>query len=87
MVSIEKQVGQHVVIIGGGIAGLSAAWYLQQQGINYTIVEKGGQWGGKIRTETLETNEGRFVVEVGPDSFISQKPWAKQQISFGTKAT
>lgn len=68
----------HVVIIGGGIAGLSTAWYLQQQGINYTIIEKGSQWGGKIRTETLEADDGRFIVEVGPDSFISQKPWAKQ---------
>lgn len=78
MTLIQTQTSQHVIIIGGGIAGLSTAWYLQQQGVSYTIIEKSNQWGGKIRTETLEMEEARFIVEVGPDSFISQKPWAKQ---------
>lgn len=78
MAIIQTQSGQHVIIIGGGIAGLSTAWYLQEQGIHYSIIEQGAYWGGKIHTETLETDEGRFIVEVGPDSFISQKPWAKQ---------
>jgi protoporphyrinogen/coproporphyrinogen III oxidase len=68
----------HIIIVGGGIAGLSTAWYLQQQGISYTVLEKSDHWGGKIRTEIVETEAGQFVVEVGPDSFISQKPWAKQ---------
>jgi oxygen-dependent protoporphyrinogen oxidase len=78
MEMVKTQPRQHVIIIGGGIAGLSTAWYLQQQGISYSILEKSSGWGGKIRTEILETDKGQFVVEVGPDSFISQKPWAKQ---------
>lgn len=38
----------HVLIIGGGIAGLSAAWQLQQQGISYTLVEAANRLGGMI---------------------------------------
>jgi cation diffusion facilitator CzcD-associated flavoprotein CzcO len=42
-----------VAIVGGGIAGLSTAWYLQQRGIDYVLLERDGRWGGKIRTERV----------------------------------
>lgn len=67
-----------VVIVGGGIAGLSTAWYLQQRSIPYVLLEEAGRWGGHILTETVETAAGRFIVEAGPDSFITQKPWGVQ---------
>ena len=74
-----------VVIVGGGISGLSAAWYLQQQAhnrdidIQYTVLEQAARWGGKVHTETVDLPDyGQFVVEAGPDSFITQKPWAYQ---------
>ena len=77
--------GKHVVIIGGGIAGLSTAWYLQKQAadnelaLHYTLLEKSSRWGGKILTERVEGyGDQPFVVEGGPDSFITQKPWALQ---------
>ncbi|MAU09072.1 MAG: protoporphyrinogen oxidase [Anaerolineaceae bacterium] len=83
--STPTQVRQRVVIIGGGISGLSAAWYLQKQAkevgiaLEYTVLEQGNRWGGKVLTEHVETDEGQpFVVEAGPDSFITQKPWALQ---------
>jgi len=67
----------HVAIGGGGIAGLSTAWYLQQQGASYTLLEESGRWGGKLLTERVDGPGGRpFLVEGGPDSFIAQKPWA-----------
>jgi len=76
---------RHVAIVGGGIAGLSTAWYLQQKAldaglaIEYTLLEQGDRWGGKIKTETVDGyGDQPFVVEAGPDSFISQKPWALQ---------
>lgn len=80
----HKQDGKHVTIIGGGITGLSAAWYLQQANasqerthVRYTILEKSDTWGGKINTETIDDhNDEPFIVEGGPDSFITQKPWA-----------
>ena len=75
----------HVAIVGGGITGLAAACYLQEaaheqaQTLSYTLLEGADRWGGKIRTETIpgEADEP-FVVEAGPDSFITQKPWAWQ---------
>jgi protoporphyrinogen oxidase len=39
-----------VIIIGGGIAGLSAAWELIQSGLCVTIVETKSRWGGRIHT-------------------------------------
>ena len=70
----------HIIIIGGGIAGLATAHYLQKyaaannQKITYTLVEKNPRFGGKIVTNA----DAGFVIEGGPDSFISQKPWAYQ---------
>lgn len=64
----------HVIILGGGITGLAAAYYLQKArpDVRYTLVEKGPRFGGKIVTERA----GGFVFEGGPDSFITDKPWA-----------
>lgn len=68
-----------VVIIGGGISGLSAAWNLQKQGVPYILLESSDRWGGKIRTETVDGDGDQpFVVEAGPDSVLTQKPWALQ---------
>jgi oxygen-dependent protoporphyrinogen oxidase len=67
-----------VAIVGGGIAGLSAAWYLQQQGVSYTLLEESSRWGGHVLTERVTAPGGEYVVEAGPDSFITQKPWGIQ---------
>jgi len=71
-----------VAIIGGGIAGLSAAWYCQQQGIDYTLIEASNRWGGKIYTEdiVLEEYDESLVIETSPDGFITRKPWAMDLI-------
>ncbi len=67
-----------VVIIGGGITGLAAAYTLQelarknQSPVSFTLIESQPRLGGKILTDT----DHGFVIEGGPDSFISQKPWA-----------
>jgi oxygen-dependent protoporphyrinogen oxidase len=76
----KPQTQSHVAIIGAGIAGLATAYYLQTRAraanlsLSYTLVEKTPQFGGKIITNTT----GGFLIEGGPDSFISQKPWARQ---------
>jgi protoporphyrinogen/coproporphyrinogen III oxidase len=67
-----------VAIIGGGISGLSTAWYLQQHDVQYTVLERANRWGGKIMTEEVDTPDGTFVIEAGPDSFLTQKPWGLQ---------
>jgi oxygen-dependent protoporphyrinogen oxidase len=64
------------LIIGGGISGLSAAYYLSKTGIRATLLEKTGRPGGVIRT----TTQDGCVLEAGPDSFIAAKPWAMDLI-------
>src|SRR5258706_5039006 len=61
-----------VAIIGGGISGLSAAYYLSKAGISSTLIEARPRLGGVIQTEHIQD----CVVEAGPDSFLSIKPWA-----------
>ena len=75
--------GLHVVIVGGGIAGLSTAWYLQQQPtqpLSITILEQSDRIGGKLRTDMVQLPDATepLIIEGGPDSFIIQKPWALQ---------
>lgn len=60
------------VIVGGGIAGLSAAYDLAKSGTPFTLIEKLPRLGGVIQT----TARDGCVIEGGPDSFISQKPEA-----------
>jgi oxygen-dependent protoporphyrinogen oxidase len=63
---------QRVLIIGGGISGLSAAYYLNRAGIRPTLIEKAPQLGGVIQT----TMQQGCVLEAGPDSFLAAKPAA-----------
>jgi oxygen-dependent protoporphyrinogen oxidase len=61
------------VIVGGGIAGLATAFYLQECGAaDSTLIECSPRLGGKITS----ASEAGFLVEGGPDSFITQKPAA-----------
>jgi oxygen-dependent protoporphyrinogen oxidase len=62
----------HVVIIGGGISGLSAAYDLSRAGIRHTLLEKRPRVGGIIETAQWDD----CVLETGPDSFLSAKPEA-----------
>jgi protoporphyrinogen/coproporphyrinogen III oxidase len=65
-----------VVIIGGGISGLSAAYYLSKAGIPSTIVEKRPRLGGVIQTEYIQG----CTLEAGPDSYLGIKPAATELI-------
>src|ERR1051325_7453071 len=62
----------HVVIIGGGISGLAAAHRLSEEQVNVTLLEASNRLGGTIQTE----HRDGFLLERGPDSFISEKPQA-----------
>src|SRR5262249_27407741 len=64
---------KRTVIVGGGIAGLACAYELHQAGWPAAIVEQ-DKVGGVIRTE----RHGDLLIEGGPDSFIVQKPAAKE---------
>jgi len=68
--------GPRTIIIGGGISGLSCAWYLAKGGSAPTIVEARPRLGGVIQTEHVDG----CVIEAGPDSFLSVKPAAMDLI-------
>lgn len=74
-----------VAIVGGGIAGMACAFHLQEKSaaagksVRYALLERADSWGGKLRTEQIEGyGDTPFVVEAGPDSFITEKPWGMQ---------
>lgn len=66
---------KHVIILGGGITGLAAAFYVQKhaketgQPLTFTLLEGSDRLGGKIDTIT----EDGFVLERGPDSYLARK--------------
>jgi len=68
-----------VAILGGGVSGLTAAFYLEQERrrgapLSFTVFESADRFGGVIRTERIDG----CIVEAGPDSFLSTKPWARE---------
>ena len=77
----------NIVIVGGGIAGLSAAYYASKKlalskvegapdvNVNITLIESSDRWGGKITTDRVNFDDGQFIIEGGPDTFLATKPW------------
>ena len=69
---------KRIAIVGGGIAGLTAAYELSQQarngeGIEVVLFESSHRLGGIVET----VREGGFIIECGPDAWVTEKPWAK----------
>src|SRR5881227_3988946 len=68
---------KRIAIIGGGISGLTAAFTLEQRRrtgvpLEYVLYESSSRLGGVISTEYIDG----CTVEGGPDSFLTEKPWA-----------
>ena len=61
----------NVTIVGGGLTGLTAAYYLghAKPNWNITLYEQAPRFGGKIQTQRVDD----FVVELGPDSYLGRK--------------
>ncbi len=66
---VDDAGARHVIVVGGGIAGLSAAWTLVGHGVRVTLLEA-EHLGGKLRTVGFA---GR-PVEEGPDAFLARVP-------------
>ncbi|ABB15155.1 protoporphyrinogen oxidase [Carboxydothermus hydrogenoformans] len=58
------------LVIGGGIAGLAAAYELFREGQDFILIEENDYFGGKVKTIEREG----FIIEGGPDCFLSEKP-------------
>ena len=76
----ENSAKKHAIVIGGGITGLTACYRLQREAaargipLDVTLLEAGDRVGGVIQTE----HRDGFLIEHGPDAFISTKPAAKE---------
>ena len=72
---------KRVIIIGGGVAGLGAAYKIRRAAqagndVGFVLVEKDSRLGGKLATDIVDDPDGRgtFVVDGGSDSFLTDKP-------------
>jgi protoporphyrinogen/coproporphyrinogen III oxidase len=68
---------KRIAIVGGGISGLAAAFALEErrragEAVEYAVYESGPRFGGVLSTEEVDG----CLVEAGPDSFLTEKPWA-----------
>lgn len=68
---------KRIAIVGGGISGLAAAFALEErrragEPVQFVVYESGPRFGGVLATEKV----GGCLVEAGPDSFLTEKPWA-----------
>ena len=68
---------KRIAIIGGGISGLSAAYTIEEKRrsgapVEYVLFESSPRLGGVLVTDRVDG----CLVEAGPDSFLTEKPWA-----------
>ena len=59
-----------VIVVGGGITGLTTAWYLHHAGVEVTLLEAEEDVGGVTRTEARDG----FLLEKGPFNVIVRDP-------------
>lgn len=72
-----------IAIIGGGISGLTAAYELElarKRGapIDWHLYEASDRLGGIVETTRIPTSEGDYILEGGPDGWVTEKPWARE---------
>jgi oxygen-dependent protoporphyrinogen oxidase len=66
MTTIEKD----VLVIGAGLTGLTTAFYLAKNKVDFLVIEKKERVGGVIQTET----EGEYILETGPNTGVVGHP-------------
>lgn len=70
---------KRIIVIGGGAAGLGAAYKIKRAAeegndVEFALYEKDDRLGGKIATEKVEADGVTFTVDGGPDCFLTEKP-------------
>src|SRR5579875_2817862 len=73
---------KRIAIVGGGISGLTCAYELElarKRGaaIDWHLYEASDRLGGIIETTRIATPDGEYILEGGPDGWVSEKPWAR----------
>ena len=59
-----------IAVIGGGITGLTAAFYLQRKGLPVTLYEASGRVGGVIQS----LRQNGYLAEFGPNTILETSP-------------
>lgn len=59
-----------LVVVGGGISGLAAAWFAADAGWDVTVLEAGPQVGGKLRVEEV----AGVAIDVGAEAVLTARP-------------
>jgi isorenieratene synthase len=72
--ALPRQPGRDLkaVVIGGGLAGLAAAYELSQRGVRVTLLERSPQLGGKIASWPIQVGDDHFMMEHGFHGFFPQ---------------
>ena len=65
---------KRIAIVGGGISGVATAYQLACDGVAFTLFEASDRLGGIVQTVRSQG----FVIECGPDSWVTEKPWARE---------
>jgi len=70
---------KRIAIVGGGISGLAAAYELEKArksgaAIDWQLYEASDRFGGIVET----VRQDGFVLEQGPDAWVTEKPWARE---------
>ncbi len=60
----------HVVVIGGGIAGLAAAFYLKDEPVRVTVLEGAGRLGGKLSASDV----AGVAMDEGAEALLARRP-------------
>jgi oxygen-dependent protoporphyrinogen oxidase len=66
-----------LVVVGGGISGLAAAWFAADAGYDVTVFEASPRAGGKLRVEEL----AGIPVDVGAEALLTARPEGVQLLS------
>jgi oxygen-dependent protoporphyrinogen oxidase len=70
---------KRVAIVGGGLSGIAATYQLTRDGAaECALFESSPRLGGIVETERMATPDGNFIIECGPDSWVTEKPWARE---------
>ena len=64
----------NTAVVGGGLAGLAAAYRLTRAGAHVTLLEAAARWGGQLHTERT----GRFVIEHGAEGYAAARTSARE---------
>ena len=65
------------MVVGGGISGLTAAFYLTRAGLETVLLEASPRLGGALESHRPETRQGRWTFERGPNTVLGKPPVRK----------